>query len=250
MSFSRAISLVLMALSIGLVAGPASAARKEPTVQERFDQGQKYARRGYYVKALEEFNRIRNYHRDDPLAIQAELAIADVYFRKAEWDQARLAYEDFMRMHPRHEDLDYVVYRLGLTAYKKAPRIAARDQTWTRQAVNAWAGFEKRYPDSEHMEEVTELLTRSRNRLARKEFEIGAFYVKREAWPAVQARMERVLQKYPSSSSVAEALGLLALAQWQQGQSELALQTASRLKAEHPDSRALRKLERDAPELL
>ncbi len=249
MSLRRAIPLLLVAMGLGLSAAPA-AAKKEPTVQERFERGQKYAKRGYYVKALEEFNQIRNYHRDDPLAIRAELAIADVYFRKAEWDQARLAYEDFMRMHPRYEDLDYVVYRLGLTAYKKAPKIPARDQTWTRQAVNAWAGFEKRYPDSEYLEEVQELLRKSRDRLARKEYQIGAFYVKRGAWPAVQDRMERVLQKYPHSSSVAEALGLLARAQWELGDAEGAAQTASRLAAEHPDSRALHRLEREAPGLL
>ena len=142
-----------MLLSL-FITGPAWGKKKEPTVQDRYDSGMKFMKRGYYVKALEEFNRIRNYYRDDPLSVRAELAIADVYFKKAEWDQARLAYEEFARMHPRHEELDYVTYRLGMTAFKKSPRVASRDQTWTRQAVHSWTGFEDRYPDSEYRDEV------------------------------------------------------------------------------------------------
>jgi len=218
-------------------------------VQERYDRGQKYMKRGYYVKALEEFNRIRNYHRDDPMALKAELAIADVYFKKSEWDQARIAYEDFMRMHPRHEDLDYVVFRLGLTSFKKAPKIAARDQTWTRQAVNAWVGFENRYPDSDHLEEVAESLQKCRDRLARKEYQIGAFYANREAWPAVKSRMEGMLRQYPNSASVPDALGMLALSQYRMGEMDAAKEAMSRLRTDHPDAAILKKLEREAPEL-
>ena len=88
------------------IQGPNFGDRKnqELSVEEQYELGLKYLKRGYYVKALEEFNQIRNYHRDDPYAVKAELAIADLYFSKSEWDQARLAYEDFLRLHPRHED--------------------------------------------------------------------------------------------------------------------------------------------------
>ena len=252
MSFHRATPLLLLAglLTLSTLAAPAAEAKKkEPTVQERYDDGQKYLKRGYYVKALEEFNRIRNYHRDDPMALKAELAIADVYFKKAEWDQARIAYEDFMRMHPRHEDLDYVVFRLGMTSFKKSPRISARDQTWTRQAVNAWSGFDNRYPSSEYSEEVAENLQKCRDRLARKEFQIGEFYFRRGAWPAVKARMEQVLRLYPKSESVPDALALMAISQYHLGEKDAAREVAERLRTDHPDSRAIQLLERKAPEL-
>jgi len=235
--------------SLMLSAPSADAAKKEPTVQERYDKGQKYLKRGYYVKALEEFNRIRNYHRDDPMALKAELAIADVYFKKAEWDQARIAYEDFMRMHPRHEDLDYVVFRLGMTSFKKSPRIAARDQTWTRQAVNAWSGFDNRYPSSDHSTEVADNLQKCRDRLARKEYQIGEFYSNRAAWPAAKARMEQVLRQYPNSDSVPDALALLALSQYNLGEQDAAREAVTRLREDHPDARSLKMLARKAPEL-
>ena len=131
-------------LLLATLIAPAHAARKELSVAEQYELGLRYLKRGYYIKALEQFNRIRNYHRDDPISVKAELAIADVYYKKNEWDQARLAYDDFMRMHPRHPDLDYVVFRMGQSILKKAPKVAARDQTWTKQAVNTFAAFDRR----------------------------------------------------------------------------------------------------------
>lgn len=227
--------LLVLVLALGvLTSPPAEAARKKLTVQDQYELGLRYLKRGYYAKALETFNRIRNYHRDDPLSVKAELAIADVYFKKREWDQARLAYEDFMRMHPRHPDLDYVTYRIGLALYNKAPQVAARDQTWTRQAVNTWRGFEARFPDSSYRSEAVERLTECRERLARKELIIGRFYERREAWPAVEARVRGLLSVYPESMYAPEALHLLAQARAWQGDPAGATEVLARLREVDP----------------
>ncbi len=238
------LAALLLAALIG--ATPAHAARGSRLgPEERYELGQKYMKRGYYTKALEQFNRVRNYHRDDPHATLAELAIADLYFKKAEWDQARLAYEDFQRMHPHHEQVDYVVYRMGLCLWRKAPSVAARDQVWTRQAVNAWSGFAARYPDSELLPEVYELLDEGRDRLAHKEFIIGKFYLRREAWVAAAGRFEGLLRAYPQAADRELALAYLGQCQVHQGDIEAARATLRKLDDEQLDGRevkALRKL--------
>lgn len=224
-----------------------------PSVQEQYELGVRYMNRGYYTKAIETFNRIRNYYRDDPHSVKAELALADVYYKKNEWDQARLAYDDFMRMHPRHEDLDYVIYQIGLTLYRKAPKAAGRDQTWTRQAVNTWSGFEGRFPESEHQEEVQEMLSECRERLARKELLIARFYAnpQRKAWHSVLGRVDGMLRTYPSSEYVPEALELKAVAHAHQGELDQAQEALGRLQTLSPDiaRRTQRKLDRVPPAL-
>jgi outer membrane protein assembly factor BamD len=230
-----------------LTATAASAGRKELTVEEQYELGLKYLRRESYVKALEQFNRIRNTHRDDPYSVKAELAIGDVYYKKREWDQARLAYEDFMRMHPRHPDLDYVVYRMGLSLYRKAPLAAGRDQTWTRQAVHTWAGFEGRFPESEYRTEVEEFLEVSRNRLAKKELDIARFYVRRKAWGAVSNRAEGMLRTYPDSRHVSDALFLDGIAA-SYGQPDVLVWVRGRLEAKDPER--LAKLDRKSARIM
>jgi len=212
-------------------------AREAPTAEGLYQSCQKQIKRGYYVKALELCTRLRNYYRDSPYAVLAELSIGDLHFEKTDYDLARVAYEDFMRMHPRHEKMDYVVYRLGLTSYKKASRVASRDQTWTRQAVNTWTNFSPRFPESEHAEEVAELYLKGRSRLARKEIRIAEFYVGREAWSAAALRLEEMVRQYPDTDQVAHALALLAVCRVELGEVDAAAVLRDRLDAEHPDSK-------------
>jgi len=180
--------------------------------QEQYDMGQKYMDRGNYTKAVEYFNIVRNYYRDDPLAQMAELAIADVYFKKTEWDLARYSYDDFRRRYPRHEKVDYATYQIGMTLYKKAPKFAGRDQKWTAQAIQSWQGFEKRFPESEYRPEVEEKRTECIERLAKKELQIAEFYAKRKAWEAVRRRAEGLLNDYPNSEFRLQAKVLLVQA--------------------------------------
>jgi outer membrane protein assembly factor BamD len=215
----RALLLLTLLVPLSLSTGCAHlGARDRQTVAEQYELGLTLMGRGQYVRALEQFNRVRNYHRDDPHAVKAELAIGDVYFKKAEWDQARVAYEDFARMHPRHPDLDYVVYKVGLSMYKKAPKAPGRDQTWTKHSVNSWSGFSSRFPDSTHRDEVEGKLTECRERLANKELRIAGFYKRRKAWPAVSSRAEGLFRVYPKSASARQGLVLLAEASAWQGE--------------------------------
>src|SRR6185503_11524693 len=130
----------LLVLCLWLLPSAASAARdkagRDPLGAEQlYEQGLRQMRHGYYTKALESFNRVRNYHRDDPVSLKAQLAIADLHFKKGDFQQANLAYKEFAALHPRHENLDYVTWRIGLSIYKRAPQFAGRDQTATREAV-------------------------------------------------------------------------------------------------------------------
>lgn len=179
---------------------------------EIYERGLRAMRRGYYTKALEDFNRVRNYHRDDPISVKAQLAIADVYFKKNDFEQARFAYEEFATYHPRHENLDYVTFQIGLSIYRRAPKVAGRDQTATRSAVNVWSGFASRFPSSSYGDDVQRYLDRARDRLARKELRIARFYEDREAWGAVEGRAEVLVRRFPDSQHVPEAFALLAIA--------------------------------------
>ncbi len=212
--------------------------------QEAYELGLRYLKNGSYTKALEQLNRVRTYYRDDPYALKAELAIADVQFKKNEWDSARVAYDEFQRAHPRYRDLDYVVYRLGLTLYRKAPTVAARDQTWTRQAVDTWTRFGARFPESDWRDEVDADLAKARARLAHKELIVARFYTRREAWASVVGRVEPLLRNYPKSPDEVEAIGLLGEAYVGLGQIDLARAAADRLRTEAPGGRALRRVEK------
>lgn len=220
------------------------AARERMSAEDAYSLGLRFLKRGYFQKALEQFQRVRTYFRDDPYALKAELAIADVHFKKNEWDSARLAYEDFMRAHPRYKDLDYVVYRLGLTVSRKAPAVAGRDQTWTNQAVHTWSTFATRFPESTYRDEVLADLKRARERLARKELVIARFYERRGADAAVVGRAEGLLAHYPDSQDRFEALAMLGKAYLGMGEKDRAVEVLNRLEADPAGADFARSLRR------
>ncbi len=239
--------LLLCLVLPALQADVHAAAVKNITPGERYELGQRYLKRGYYTKALEQFNRIRNYYRDDPYALKAEIAIADLHFKKSEWDQARVAYEDFQRLHPRHEDLDYVTFRIGLCLWKKAPSVAARDQTWTRQAVNTWSSFEVRYSNSDYLDEVKAYLRKGRDRLARKELLIGKFYLRRKAWRAAIGRLEGMVGTYPQATDNSRALAMLVEAYYNDGDTFNAHQAFKLLEKTDSSGRLVERVVRRVP---
>jgi len=234
--------LAVAVLTLGLSTS-AVAATGDLSPSDRYELGMKYMRRGYYTKALEQFNRLRNYHRDDPASVKAELQIAEIYFKQSDFDQARYAYEDFARLHPRHPDLDLVTYRLGLAIWKRAPSAAGRDQTATRRAISTWSGFETRFPESEHLAEVSENLDIARERLARKELWVARFYAKRDAWGAVRGRCDELLHSYPDADVAPEALSLAARAAHAWGDTPAAQAYRDQLAAAGDDAKALQRVD-------
>lgn len=232
-------------------ASPASAQTQDGvSAQDRYSLCLKFYRRRLYTKALETCNRVRNFHRDDPVSVLAELAIADIYFQRGDREQARLAYEDFVRLHPRHPQVDYAIWRIGLCWWKQSPRWVGRDQTPTRQAVNVWTGFDARFPESEHREDVADLLLQARDRLARKELVIATFYKQRDftgeprSWGAVGARAEGVIERYDDTPQLPKALFLSVQSLHAWGNVGLARQRRDALAQAAPDSGWLARADR------
>ncbi|MEQ1500809.1 MAG: outer membrane protein assembly factor BamD [Myxococcota bacterium] len=249
MSYPRSLRLVLLVLfALGLALGPAgdawAAPKRAPSAEDLYEQGLRQMRRGYYTKALESFNRVRNYHRDDPLSVKAQLAIADLHYKKGDFEQAKVAYEEFASLHPRHENLDYVTFRIGQSVYRRAPKFAGRDQAPTKTAVNVWTGFDSRFPESAYVDDVNRLLTRGRSRLAAKELFVAKFYARKEAWGAVRGRTEYLVRRYPDVPHVGEALEYLGVSLHAWGSVDEANAIRDRLATAYPDSKYLHRLDR------
>lgn len=232
--------MLLAALCVPHVAF--AAPQRGDSAQELYEKGLRQLRRGYHTKALESFTRVRNYHRDDPLSVKAQLAIADVYYKKHDYEQARYAYEEFATYHPRHPNLDYVTYRIGMSIWKRAPRLAGRDLSANRGAVNVWTGFRTRFPESEYADEAEERLLKERARLAHKELYIARFYARRKAWGAVRRRSEYLLVRYPDTRWADDALLHLGTALHAWGSVDEAAQVRERLA--ESESKLVPKLDR------
>lgn len=246
--FARLTLLVLLLTGCAAMqkkpTGPVHVASTGRPPQEIYDHAMTLMKRGLYDKAMTDLQELRNFHRDDPLSVRAQLGIADMQFQKGEYEEARYAYEEFATYHPRHPDMDYVTWRIGYCIWKRSPKVAGRDQATTRSAVNTWTGFERRYPESEHIAEVEKLLQRGLDRLAVKELFVARFYRKRDAWLAVEGRTRGLLWRYPESTHAEEAKALLAISLHETGRTDEARQWRETLAKDHPESDLIASVDR------
>lgn len=208
----------LLALAVALLATPAFAAddaaalrdeiramRRQETPEAAYNKGVAQMKRGYYDEAVISFQKVRNHFPFNQYTVLAELREADCLYEKASYVEAVDAYLRFQRLHPRHPEIDYVVYRTARAEMKLAPLVPQRDQAPTTRGLRRVARFEERFPDSEYLAAVQQLRRRGTTRLGRAALQIGNFYWKQGEWGAAERRYRLAAEEYPESAIAAKA---------------------------------------------
>jgi outer membrane protein assembly factor BamD len=170
-----------------------------------------------WPEAQKLFERIRTKYPFSKYAALAELRLADGKFAQDKFLEAADGYQQFVKLHPNHEEVDYAAFRVGLSRYKDAPTdfmlfpsAYERDNTSLAAAATAVEGFLKTYPQSKYAPEAKRLLAVVQGRFADREWYVAQFYSRRGRWPGAAGRLERLLKDYPGSSHETEALLQLA----------------------------------------
>ena len=121
-----------------------------------------------YDLILETLREIQLRYTFSPFATLAEVRTADTYFRQEEYLQAITEYDNFIKNHPGHNEVEYAMYQLALSNYKlKGGK--DRDPTFAREAVKWFTLFKDKYPNSELVPDAEERIVRCRNILAERE---------------------------------------------------------------------------------
>jgi outer membrane protein assembly factor BamD len=202
--------------------------------QKHIVRAQKLLDRRDYEKSSEVLNHLMRAHNGTKQAVSAKILMADLFFQKQEWPTARIYYQQFLKDHPSHPQAARALLQVGETHKKDAPNVPGRDQRATQAAINIWKQFLIRYPDSEYREEVEIKILASKEKLAKKELDIAIFYSKKQEWEAVRRRTEFLMQTYPASSHIPEALFFNTLSYALLGQGDIATKKRETLQTLDP----------------
>jgi outer membrane protein assembly factor BamD len=149
-----------------------------------------------------------------------QLDLVYIYFKSSRYELARLTADRFIRLNPDHPEADYAQYMKGLSAYASNDSMASRylpgDETGrdiggARDAIDDFKQLLERYPDSEFTEDATLRLIYIRNQLAEYEVNVSRYYIRRGAYLAAANRSRQVVEGYPSTPAVIDALIVMYL---------------------------------------
>lgn len=197
-------------LAVFLVTGCAKNVKEEKTAVQLADEGMQAFEARRYQKSIEAFKKLRDWYPFSPHALKADLKIADCYFEMKSYEEAVIAYEEFERLHPRHEIMPFVVYRIGLCHYKRLDTID-RDQLSARLALDTFYRLTRQFPGNEYTEKAADAIRKCRESLAGHEFYVGEFYYKSKHYRAAINRFENVVEKFPDVGNVTAAREYITL---------------------------------------
>src|SRR5574341_918449 len=186
-----------------------------------------------YDLVLKLFKEIQLRYTYSPYATLAELRTGDTYFKKEEYEQAVVEYEEFIKRHPGHEETPYATFRLALSHYKRI-KSYDRDPTDTREALRWFNIFADKYPDSPLFSDAKKMIIECRNRLAKHEIYIGNFYAKRKNYKAAAERYKVVVERYQDTIEYEESLYLLGRSYYNMGERQIAKEVLTRVIVEFP----------------
>jgi len=251
----RYVSILLLLSLTVFIAAPAEARPKRETPEKLYEQGIKQMKRGYYDEAITNFDKVRNHFPLNSYSVMAELRVADCLYEKSDFISAVDGYQQFVRLHPQHEELDYAHMRIGRSYFKQTNRIPANDQTYTLLTLKALVEYESRFPESDYLAEVVQMRSRCRTRLARTEIQVGDFYYwqgvqrrkedrQRSAFHAASTRYSGVLVDYPDTPLFRRSLYRYGMSQYRLGNPTEAIPRLEEVVERFPGTVQARKAER------
>ncbi len=211
MKYSILIKFFLLLFVLQNLTACSSDEKKADTPEGLFAIAQEYEKDERYEDAVRKYTDVKNKFPYSAVATKAELAIADVQYKEESYGEAQLSYITFRELHPKHPQIDYVIFRTGMSYFKQLPETIDRDLTLAHEAINYFNELIKNYPTSSHLAEATEKRNEATKKLAEKEDYIADFYFKREHCESAIPRYENILKKFPNQGFESRALGRIVI---------------------------------------
>ena len=200
-----------------------------------------------YTKAIEYFSKLESRYPHGKYATQAQLETAYAQYKKNEPILAVAAADRFIKLHPNHPNVDYAYYLKGLAIFTERgivekttkQQISDRDPRAMRDSFMSFKDLVTRYPKSRYVKDATQRMIYLSNSLSEHELHVARYYMKRQAYLAAVNRTKYVLENYPNSPGVEEALVIQISAYDLLGLDDLKKDTLRILQKNYPNSAML-----------
>ncbi len=195
-----------MLLVIVCVAGPAiflasCSSTQELVIQgarETFHHGMKLLDKKDYLDAKNTFDIVVKQYPASAYADSAQFYLAQSYYDLDEYITAAFEFGNLYRNYPSSKLAPDARYKIAECYAAQSPR-AQLDQANTTKAISAFQDFIDYYPNNPLVAKASEEITRLRNKLAEKDYEIAKLYVAMGYYRAATVYYNVVLEKYHDS---------------------------------------------------
>lgn len=183
-----------------------------------YDLAQKRMLNQNYIGAIESLEAIESKYPFGRYAEQAQVELIYANFMNGQTIGSHAAAEKFIRLYPRHPNIDYAYFMKGLSSYTRDKDllirftntdISNRDITGAKESFAELTEFLTRFPDSQYAPYAKQRNIYLRNMIARNELAASDYYQSIDAHVAAIRRAKYVIENIPNSSENFRALKVL-----------------------------------------
>lgn len=227
LTVNRILPLILVLLSALLLNGCIIFGDPNPPDETKgwqadrlYEAGTLQMREKNFEKAIEYFRKIESRFPHGVFATQAQLEIAYAHYKQNDPILCLSAIDRFLKLHPNHPKNDYAYYLKGLATFnepnflekKTRQKINDRDPQTLKVSFAAFKELTERFPKSKYVKDATLRMVYLVNQLAQHEMHVSRYYMNRKAYVAAANRAKYIVEYYPNSTTVEQALVMLVSA--------------------------------------
>lgn len=227
------IGLIICLIFVGCAAD--EEVYKEEPVESIYNKALTELEDGEYEAAAKAFAEVDRQHPYSIWATKAQLMSGYSFYQNNDYDEAIIALDRFISIHPSNKDAPYAYYLKALCYYEQISDVG-RDQQMTQLALKTLRQIIARFPDSKYSRDAAIKVDLTRDHLAGKEMEIGRYYENQGLYLGAINRYKKVIDKFQTTTHVPEALHRLTESYLSLGLVEQAKKTASVLGHNFPGS--------------
>lgn len=203
---------------------------------------------GDFETAIDYYEKLESRFPFGQYAEQSQVDVAYAYWKNEDFASAIAAADRFIKLHPRHPNVDYAYYLKGMVNFEQGAsfmdRIVPKDRSQrdpgaVRDAFNDFSSLVERFPQSKYSEDARQRMTYLKNLLAQHEVHVADYYVRRGAYVAASNRARYVVENFQGAPAVPEALVIMAKAYKLMDLDALSADALRVLKMNYPDHRGI-----------
>lgn len=209
-----------------------------------FDEAQGHITSQRYDLAEKLLTDLRTFYPVGKHSQQAQLDLIYINFKQREYDDAILAADRFIKFYPNHEKADYARYvkgvaiaHRGFDGLLKYTQLSSshRDVSYLRSAFAEFKTLSEQYPNSPYTPDAIARMHAIYNQLAEHEMQAARFNIKRGALVGAAERARWVVQYFPQSQAIPEAIATQAYVYQKLGLNQQAQSYINTLQLNYPE---------------
>jgi outer membrane protein assembly factor BamD len=207
----------------------------EKSAEQIFNEAGQADKDGDYKKAQNLYAEVERLYPYSDYATKAQIRQAEAAYENMKYDDAIVAIDRFVELHPGHPNVDHAYYIKAMCYYEQITDVA-RDQSMTEKASESLDTVINRFPESQYARDAKLKRDLVLDHLAGKEMEIGRYYQKKAEYNAAINRFTAVIKNFQTTTHTPEALHRLVETYTIMGLKDEATRAAAVLGHNYPGS--------------